>query len=61
MADYQTLQAYVSTNIVKRIENQPEIKELSLSMSKTVGILVKEALDARELKHNPIKREKTHK
>ena len=52
MTEYTTLQAYVPNNIAKRVDLQPERKELNLSVSKTVGILVKEALDAREAAKN---------
>lgn len=49
---HKTLQAYVSESTIKRIENQPERKVHDISISKTVGILVKEALDAREAAKN---------
>jgi hypothetical protein len=52
MADYKTIQVYAPNNEVKRIEMQPEIKEMNISLSKTCLILIKEALNAREAKKN---------
>lgn len=49
MADYKTIQVYAPNNVVSRIEKQPEIKDMNLSMSKTCLILIKEALNAREI------------
>lgn len=49
MADYKTIQVYAPNNVVSRIDKQPEIKDMSLSMSKTCLILIKEALNAREI------------
>jgi hypothetical protein len=47
---HKTYQMYAEGNIVKRIEAQPEIKDLKISASKTLVILVTEALNAREAK-----------
>lgn len=41
---------YADGNLAKRVEAQPEIKDLKLSASKTLVILVTEALKAREKK-----------
>lgn len=49
MTDFKTIQVYAPNNIVGRIEKQPEIKDMNISMSKTCLILIKEALSAREL------------
>lgn len=48
MAEYKTYQMYAPENLSKRIESQSEFKELKLSASKTLIILVTEALNARE-------------
>jgi hypothetical protein len=50
MADTKVLQSVVSENIIKRIQLQPEKKDQQLSDSKIAAILLKEALDAREVK-----------
>jgi hypothetical protein len=55
MSETKMVQALVRNNMFKRIESQPEIKEHNLSVSKVVGILLKEALDAREAQKNPKK------
>jgi len=52
MAETKVLQSVVADNIIKRIKAQPEKKDLNLSDSKIAAILIKEALDARELKKN---------
>jgi hypothetical protein len=50
MTSYKTIQVYTPTNEAKRIEMQPEVKEMKISLSKTCLILIKEALNAREAK-----------
>lgn len=50
MADYKVIQVGVSSQTIKRIENQPEKKENRLSLSKVGDILIREALNAREAK-----------
>lgn len=50
---HKTYQMYAEGNLTKRIEAQPEIKDLKLSASKTLVILVTEALNAREKKFTP--------
>lgn len=52
MADYKVIQVYVSSQTIKRIENQPEKKKDNLSLSKVGDILIREALNAREVKLN---------
>ena len=49
---HKTYQMYAEGDLVKRIEAQPEIKDLKLSASKTLVILITEALNARELSKN---------
>lgn len=58
MPEYRTIQVYAPTEITKRIEAQPEIKNSNISLSKTCLILIKEALNARELEKQ-IKKDKT--
>jgi hypothetical protein len=52
MAEFKTIQVYAPNNVVSKIDKQPEIKDMNLSMSKTCLILIKEALNARELLKN---------
>lgn len=47
---HKTYQVYADGNLSKRIEAQPEKKDLKLSASKMLTILINEALNAREAK-----------
>lgn len=50
MAETKVIQATISDNTYKRIVAQPEKKSFNLSDSKIIDLLIKEALDAREVK-----------
>lgn len=50
MADTKQVMATIPINMAKRIEAQRQ-KEFNMSLSQMIGILLKEALDAREKKN----------
>lgn len=50
MADTKQIMATIPTNLEKRINLQPEKVELKISTSRMIGILLNEALNAREAK-----------
>jgi len=53
MADTKQVMATIPVNMYKRIETQPEVKQYPFSsISKMIGLLLKEALDAREVNKN---------
>lgn len=50
MADTKQIMATIPVNLEKRINLQPEKVALKISTSKMIGILINEALNARETK-----------